>query len=253
MDKDSGTQDLVTVIMPAYNSEKHIEQSIESVINQTYVKWELFVIDDFSNDKTAEKVQQYHDKRIKLIKLEQNSGVAHARNVGIKKASGEYTAFIDSDDLWKSTKLEKQVEFYKKEDPALVFTEYEVLNEDGSFKKKIAGQPLSVDYQELLHSNVIGLLTVLLRTDIIQKNLMPDIPHEDYATWLKILRSENKKAWLIPEVLSSYRTSKHSLSGNKLKAAVWTWKVLVEQERIPRLTAFTMMFSYTFHAIKKHI
>ncbi|HJE96895.1 MAG TPA: glycosyltransferase, partial [Ligilactobacillus acidipiscis] len=92
MDKDNITQGLVTVIMPAYNSEKYIEQSIESVINQTYGKWELFVIDDFSNDRTVEKVQKYHDERIKLIKLEQNSGVAHARNVGIKHANGEYTA-----------------------------------------------------------------------------------------------------------------------------------------------------------------
>lgn len=253
MDKDNITQGLVTVIMPAYNSEKYIEQSIESVINQTYGKWELFVIDDFSNDRTVEKVQKYHDERIKLIKLEQNSGVAHARNVGIKHANGEYTAFIDSDDLWKPTKLEKQLEIYKSEEPALVFTEYEVLNEDGSFKKNIVGQPLSIDYQELLQSNVIGLLTVMLRTDIIQKTLMPDIPHEDYATWLKILRTENKKARLIPEILSSYRVSKHSLSGNKLKAVVWTWKVLVEQEKIPKFTASTLMLIYMLHAIKKHI
>lgn len=256
MEKNSTTPGLVTIIMPAHNSEKYIEKSIESVISQTYEKWELFVVDDCSNDGTAAKVQKYHDERIKLIKLEQNAGVAHARNIGIKQANGEYTAFIDSDDLWKPTKLERQIEFYKKEEkkePALVFTEYEVLNADGSFKKNIIGQPLSVGYKDLLHSNVIGLLTVLLKTEIIQKNLMPNVHHEDYATWLKILRLENKKAFLIPEVLSSYRTTKHSLSGNKLKAAVWTWKILVEQEKIPKFTASIFMFSYTLRALIKHI
>lgn len=244
---------LVTIVMPAYNSEKHIEQSIDSVITQTYENWELIVIDDFSNDKTVEKVQNYHDKRIKLIKLDKNSGVANARNVGIRKATGEFTAFLDSDDLWKPTKLEKQVAFYNKEDPALVFTEYAVVNENGFYKKEITDQPLSVDYQGLLHSNVIGLLTVFLKTEVIQRNLMPNMPHEDYATWLKVLKSENKKAFLIPEVLSCYRTSDHSLSANKFKAAIWTWRVLIEQEKVPKFAALKLMFSYTLRALKKHI
>lgn len=108
--------DLVSIITPAYNSSEYIREAIESVIAQTYKNWEMIIVDDASQDNTYEILNNYanKDKRIKPIFLEKNCGAAYARNRAIECAQGRYIAFLDSDDLWKKEKLEKQLIFMKK-------------------------------------------------------------------------------------------------------------------------------------------
>jgi len=107
---------LVSVITPVYNSEKFIEKTIESVLNQTYEDFEYILINDKSSDNSEQIIRNYMEKdsRIKLINLEKNSGPAIARNRGIELSQGKYIAFIDSDDIWKKDKLKKQIDFMKK-------------------------------------------------------------------------------------------------------------------------------------------
>lgn len=127
-------ENLVSIIMPSYNTEKYIFESIESVIAQTYKNWELLIIDDCSEDLTIQIIQKYLKvyPNIFLIQLEKNSGAAVSRNKGIEKANGEYIAFLDSDDLWEENKLEIQINFMKENNCAFSFTEYMEIDEMGN-------------------------------------------------------------------------------------------------------------------------
>ena len=131
--------DLVTVITPMYNSGKYIEETLNSVISQTYENWELFIIDDGSSDNCVELVSDFkkNDDRIKLIINEENQGAAISRNIGIRAANGRYIAFLDSDDLWVPTKLEEQINFMSQNQLALSYSSYEKIDEFGNHIKNI--------------------------------------------------------------------------------------------------------------------
>ena len=101
---------LVSIIMPSYNTAKFISDSINSVLSQTYSNWELIIVDDCSSDNTDEIVSPFlSDKRIKYLKNEKNSGAAVSRNYALREAKGKWIAFLDSDDLWEKDKLQKQI------------------------------------------------------------------------------------------------------------------------------------------------
>src|SRR5665648_542876 len=149
----------VSIITPAHNSASYIADTIESVISQTYQNWELIIIDDYSTDNSRDIIIEYSkkDKRIVPIFLETNLGAAQARNSGLKKASGRYIAFLDSDDQWLQHKLEKQVKFMQVKDISFSFTSYEVINSDGSSTKKIIKAPKEINYNSYLRNTIIGL------------------------------------------------------------------------------------------------
>ena len=106
---NTNTTPTVSIIMPTYNRAKYISETIGSVLNQTYKHWELIIIDDGSDDNTEEIVAQLNDERIQFYKAGRTGIVGKLKNIGIEKTSGEFIAFIDSDDLWATEKLEKQV------------------------------------------------------------------------------------------------------------------------------------------------
>ncbi len=137
---------LVSIITPLYNCEKYIEETILSVINQTYKNWEMIIVDDCSKDNGTEIVEKYQrkDNRIKLFKNEINLGGAGTRNKCIEKAKGKYIAFLDSDDLWKKEKLEKQISFMEKNNYLFSYTKYERINEEGEKLNLLSKIPIEV-------------------------------------------------------------------------------------------------------------
>lgn len=244
--------ELVSIIMPAYNAEKYIEEAIESVIEQTYETWELIVVDDASTDGTVAVVQECatKDSRINLIRLSKNGGVANARNVAIENAKGRFLAFLDSDDLWVRQKLEKQIRFMQKND--YVFTYHAYASFENDIKKcKVRKVPLKVDYNVYLRGNSTGsCLTTIVDRNIIKNICMPNEKHEDYICWLNILKEYDITAYGMQECLGYYRIGKKSVSSNKLKSAWWHWKVLRGQG----LDIFTSIYDfccYVFYGIKK--
>lgn len=225
---------MVSVIIPTYNSEKYITTTLESVIAQTYRDLEVLIMNDCSWDKTAEIVERYafRDPRIKLVNLVENKGVSAARNKGVEMASGEWIAYLDSDDLWKPDKIEKQLRFAEKLQeklstrPDLIFTGSAFMDEGGNTLTSILHVPEKVNFKELLKQNLISCSSVLIRRSLMLKYPMPciDDAHEDFVTWLCILKSENIFAYGLDEPLLIYRVMKSSRSGNKLKAAIMTFK-----------------------------
>lgn len=239
----------VSVIIPMYNSSKYIVECVNSVINQTYKKLEIILVDDKSNDSTLKKVNRIKDKRIKIIKLKKNVGAAEARNKGIEASTGDYICFLDSDDYWKLDKVEKQVKFIK--DKVFIYSEYEYLRKNYTH---IARVPESLTYKELLKNSAIFTSTVMLNMKYLTKEdiYMPNIRMgQDYGSWYKILKKIDK-AYGIQEVLSVYRVGNKSLSSNKLKATKRTWH-LYKMEKIPFFKRIYYLLWHIYYAIKRRI
>lgn len=218
----------VSIIMPAYNAEKTIEQAIDSVAGQTFLDWELLVMDDCSTDGTGRTALRYaaRDERIRYIRNDRNLGVAESRNKGVLLASGQWIAFLDSDDVWETDKLELQMKLADETGARFVFTGSSFMNQNGDRLKYCLRVRRQVDFRELLKQNIISCSSV-----VIEKKLLIKYPmaqgnlHEDYAVWLKILRSEKMTAYGIDRPLLIYRVSPGSKSGNKGRAAVMHWNV----------------------------
>jgi teichuronic acid biosynthesis glycosyltransferase TuaG len=244
---------LVSVVMPACNSEKLLAESVSSLAAQTFKNWELLIVDDASCDATLSIAERLsvEDPRIRCIHLDVNGGVAHARNVGMEAARGQYLAFLDSDDLWLPDKLAIQTEFMKRNDVGFTFTRYRSFNLNGYLGRAL-NIPDHIEYRDLLKGNVIGCLTVMIDREKIPSFKMPRIGHEDYVTWLKILK-DGHVAYGIQEDLARYRVSSLSVSGNKKRSAAWTWKILREVEGLPLTTATWCFAHYSAKAVCKHI
>ena len=244
---------LVSIILPSYNSEQFIAKSIESVINQTYKNWEMVIVDDCSLDNSNEIIEDYikKDKRIKLIKLEKNSGPAIARNKAIKEAKGRYIAFLDADDLWKPAKLEKQLNFMKENDLSFTYSAYDLIDEEGNHLGKFI-PPKEVSYYSILKTNPIGCLTAIYDTRKLGKIYMPNIlKRQDYGLWLKILKRINSVRGII-EPLAIYRIRKNSVSSNKLKAAKYQWKIYREVEKLNIIQSIYYFINYMYYGLKKY-
>jgi len=222
----------VSIITPLYNSEKFITETINSVINQTYNKWELLVIDDCSRDHSADIVKEFseRDERIKYFKTDFPSGSPTIpRNLGIKLATGRYIAFLDSDDLWNFEKLMKQLELFSSIDVAIVYSDYEKISEEGLSTNRFILAPEKVSYNDLLAGNIIACSTCMYDTKKVGKNYFLKQGHEDYAMWLSIL----KKGFIAKNcnyVSMKYRVRDNSISSNKFKAILWVWNIYRKNE-----------------------
>jgi len=218
---------LVSIVMPAYNCEKYVVEAINSVLAQTYRKWELLVLDDGSKDNTLHIIEEFSqkDSRIKALPNRKNIGVSATRNRGIELASGDWIAFLDSDDMWESEKLEKQFKIVEKEAAEFLFTGSSYINEEGEPYKGIFEVPEKITYKKLRNQNVISCSSVLVKKKYFENIKMEkDEMHEDYAVWLRILKL-GITAFGVNEPLLIYRISRNSKSGNKMKTVKMTYKV----------------------------
>lgn len=209
---------LVSVIMPAYNSAAFLEAAIESVIEQEYHNWELFVIDDASTDHTVSIALDFRQKdpRIKLLQNASNEGTGAARNKGIKAAEGSFIAFLDADDLWLPGKLKTQVDFMLKNDLEMCFSSYLLMEEDGTLLPKFVEALPLLTYEKLLKSNYVGNLTGIYSVEKTGKVYAPLVrKRQDWALWLSILKRKGSTK-SISEPLAVYRLRKNSISNNKI-------------------------------------
>ncbi|MDB8460328.1 glycosyltransferase family 2 protein [Turicibacter sanguinis] len=248
-------ESLVSIIMPSYNSEKFISDSIQSIINQTYKNFELIIVDDCSKDNTKKIIKKYIecDSRIKFIALEKNYGAANARNFAIEKARGRYIAFLDSDDLWDNRKLEIQIKFMNMYSIGFSYTNYRIISENNNLLKHSLNIPDKISYSELLGNTVIGCLTVIIDREIIGDfRMIPIRKGQDTATWLSILKKEHI-AHGLDQVLSSYRRVDGSLSSNKIKEIRKMWIIYRQIEQLNILVSLKYLSKYSWNAILKRI
>ena len=217
---------LVSIIVPVYNAEKWIEDTILSVKSQTYKEWELILVDDGSTDSSASIIKEYVCDRIKYIKEGKNNKAAITRNLGIREANGRYIAFIDADDLWLNDKLEKQLAFIERTGAAFSFTGYEFADASGLGVQKIVHVPSKITYRQAIKNTTIFTSTVIFDMNKLSKEdiYMPEVPSEDTATWWKVLKKE-EYAYGLDEALTLYRRTELTLSSNKFTAIRRIWNL----------------------------
>ena len=246
-------QGLCSVIMPVYNSEKYVSDAIESVLNQTYSNIELIIIDDCSTDNSSRIISQYlkTDARIKLIHNDKNKGCAFCRNIGVENSSGEYIAFIDSDDIWLPSKLDKQIKFMSISNTNMVYSSYAIIDSSGSeLKKRFINDYLYL--MDLLKENSVIFSTTTFKSDYIKDIYFQDKwYHEDYIFLLDYIKRYGFLSGL-NEILVKYRVHSQGRSFNKLKAARFRWKIYRDYLHLSFLRSLFYYIQYAVNGWRKY-
>ena len=243
---------LVTAIMPSYNAERFIAESIDSVIAQTVDDWELIVIDDASTDGTIDVVSDYqkNDPRVRIVTQTTNHGPAQTRNLGLAHARGHLIAFIDSDDMWHPEKTAKQVAAMDRNQADISYTGYKRRRQDHRHET-VVRVPERATYHTMLRRNLIACSSGMVRRSTCGFVRMPHIiRRQDHGYWLALLRDGTRTAVGVTEPLVSYRLHKDSLSANKFLAAKYSWKLLREVERFSITKSIWIFSGYAFEAMK---
>ncbi len=249
---------MISIIVPVFNAEAYLSDTIKMVKRQTYPDWELILVDDCSSDNSVKVVEEYLEKepdsRIRLIRQEENRGAAAARNRGRREATGRYIAFLDADDIWLPEKLEVQLEFMQKKQIGFLFSAYEFGDESARGTGRIVRVPDTLTYRQALSRTVIFTSTVLLDRKIVADKLMemPLVDSEDTATWWQILRNGHT-AHGMNRVLAVYRRPANSLSSNKLKAIKRIWFLYRNVEKLSCLASLLNFLGWAWRATVRRI
>jgi teichuronic acid biosynthesis glycosyltransferase TuaG len=252
---------LVSVVMPVHNSAATLGASIRSVLTQSHQDLEILVTDDASSDDSMDILLEFarQDSRVLPEAAPERGGAGRARNLAMERARGDYIAFLDSDDMWLSEKLERQLDFAATVNTPLTFTSYfkvdaEFDGESADFipNGRVVRAREHVDYRAMLVQDHIGALTAMYDRTVIGTRLMPEMPkRQDYALWLSIMR-DGMDARALPEPLALYRAGRAgSLSSNKLSLVQYNWSLYREHERlsIPRSTQ--ALAGAVWHSLRK--
>lgn len=232
--------DLVSIIMPSFNCGKYVEETIRSVIAQTYQNWEIIFIDDCSTDDTIKTVNELknEDSRIRLYQNKRNIGAALSRNYALQKANGRWIAFLDSDDVWESMKLEKQIRFMVENQYAFSYTNYQEINSESKTTGVYVSGPKYVSKREMYKFCWPGCLTVMYDASKIGLIQIKDIQkNNDYAMWLKVCKKAG--CYLLDECLAKYRRGRvGSLSSHNITTMIkWHYKLWHETEEKNSISA----------------
>ena len=246
---------LVSVIMPAWNAAPFLEAAITSVVQQTLGDWELFVIDDCSTDDTFAIARRCaaDDPRIHVLQNAVNSGVAVTRNRGIEQATGEYIAFLDSDDIWHPEKLARQLEKMRAADAAIGYCSYRIIGADGSPVRADYLVPETASFEDILKENYIQCSAMLIRADIVKRfRFNTEFFHEDYILGLDMLGA-GERAVGCRELLLDWRYLENSRSFNKKKSAVNRWRIYREYLHLSLPKTVYLFVNYTAAGLRKYL
>ena len=244
---------LISVIMPAYNAERYIKESIASVLSQTYQNLELIIVNDCSSDKTLEIIESIveKDKRVVFLNNTTNLGCADSRNIALQVAKGEYIAFCDSDDIWEKEKIQKQLNHIRTQNVDMVFTAYEMIDGESKFiKRRKIKEKVSMD--SLLRENFIIFSTTLFKNkgkDNIRFNR--HWFHEDYVFLLECLQ-KGLEFYGVDECLVKYRVHNQGRSFNKIGAAKHRWNIYREFLKLNFWESVYYFSQYIVNGLKKY-
>lgn len=244
----------VSVIMPAYNMERFVEQAVRSVMTQTFTDWELIVIDDCSTDATYSIIERLaaEDGRIRLFRNEENRGAAVTRNRCFSLVRGSHVALLDSDDVWYPEKLSRQMRLAQETGADIIYCSYGIVDENGN---KICDDfivPEETDFEASLTRAVISCSTALLSRSVVDAyRFGPEYYHEDLAFWLQILR-DGHTARGVSEVLAEYRVMEGTRASNKVKSAMFRWQVYRQMLGFSVLKSARLLFRYAVLGFQKY-
>lgn len=222
-------EDLVcSVVIPMYNAQGFIENTLNSVLRQTEKRFEVICVDDCSKDDTVKivKEMQKRDSRIKLIQNEKNMRVSKTRNNGIAHASADWIALLDADDMWRDEFLEKVLAKRDEKNASMVISSETFMADDGTELKGEFIVKDEITYKNLLKQNSVSCSAVLVKKELLIENpFYADELHEDYLCWLTIIKKIGK-IYGVKEPLSVRRLTVGSKSRNKFKAIRMSYNTL---------------------------
>lgn len=250
-------EELVSIIIPVYNAAIFLEDTINTIKEQTYQNWEAIFVDDCSKDDSIKIIERQvrNDKRIKIIKNKINSGAAITRNNGINIANGGYICFLDADDKWDKEKIKKQIKFMKERKCEFSFTGYEFADSNCIPNGTIVNVPEKINYKQALKNTTIWTSTVMFDMSVLKKDdiYMPNVKRgQDTATWWKILKRIDY-AYGLDEALSYYRRTNDSLSANKMIALKRTWNLYRNVEHLNFISSLYNFIFYCSNALRRRV
>ncbi|MBQ8617805.1 MAG: glycosyltransferase family 2 protein [Clostridia bacterium] len=244
----------VSVILPVYNAASYLQETIKSVLIQSYENFELIIIDDCSKDNSLQIAQENacKDCRIKVLANTENKGVSLSRNRGIRESSGDYIAFLDSDDIWVNDKLERQLALLAETGARFVCGSYDFIDESGAAVLKPHLAPPQLSLNTILKENIILTSTVCIEASLLKGHqFRTDYYHEDYVLWLELL-STPLIAYGDREILTHYRLAKGSRSYNKIHAAVERWRIYRQFLKMNVLRSLFYFAQYALNGVRKY-
>ena len=239
----------VSIILPNYNSFKFIDNTIKSILNQSFTNWKLIIVDDCSNERTKKILKKYLTyKKIKIFWLKKNRGAGYCRNFAIKKSSSKYLAFIDSDDIWKRNKLRNQLNFMRENNYLFTYTNYETFGK----KKKVISAPRKSNFFDFIHNTSICTSTMIIKRHIAQSVKFTNTKIcEDYFYKCKILK-KTKFAYCLNQILTKYQIRDNSLQDNYFKNFYWIWSINKNYNKLNFLKNLKSLFFISFNSLKKY-
>jgi len=244
---------LIDIILPVYNSENYLDETLNSIINQDYQKYKVYIIDDCSTDNSYQVIKKYLNGKIFCIRLKKNMGPAFCRNLGMRMSSSNVICFIDSDDLWSEKKLSKQLSFMIKEKTDFSYTNYKTFKKNNMYKDSIS-TPKFFNYLTFTKNTSIATSSMMLNRSIIGNIKFKKIGYgfDDYIFKCDILRKNNLTARGLQEYLTFYRLRQGSISSKSLRNIFWIWKINKNYLQIKLLENIYCLICITLNSIKKY-
>lgn len=246
---------LVSVVIPYYKKPNFIAKTIDSILRQTYLNFEIIIVYDDPEQKDLALIEKISkkDQRIFIVQNSRNLGAAKSRNIGISRSRGFYLAFIDADDLWHPKKLTRQLQFMKNNNLSFSYTSYKIINDKGNIIKK-KSVPTTISYENLLTNCDIGLSTVVMKKNLITKtckfaNLKTK---EDYTLWL-LLAKKNSYLCGFNEFLTKWRKLDNSLSSDTIQKLFDGYRVYNKYLKFNFYKSLIYLFILSVNFIKKNI
>ena len=245
----------VDIILPSYNKEHYIEETINSVLKQSFIEWKLIIIDNCSSDNSKKIINNFEaHPKIDVIYLEKNMGASFSRNLGIRKSNSKYIAFIDADDLWGSEKLKNQINFMEKNKLHFTYTDYTPfieINKKKFFKKEI-NTPNTFDYEKFINNSSIGTSSMIISRELVGLIKFPKVKTlEDFSFKCQILK-KIKFAIKYEENSTFYRITKNSLTSNKFKNLYWLWIINKRYNKLGNIKNLKSLISISINSLKKY-
>ena len=244
----------VEIVLPNYNSEAYLEETINSIINQTFKNWKLTIVDGNSNDETQRILQNYiRHPNINVIRLKKNKRAGFCRNLAIRNSNLDYIAFIDSDDIWDREKLSKQLDFMIKNDYRFTYTNYLPFKSEKKWQDLKEVKPENIfTYEKFVRNTAIATSTMIIKKSSIGNVKFSNTKIcEDYFFKCKILKKVTY-AHCLSKNLMRYRIRKDSLQSNKIRNLYWIWYINKNYNKMNFLNNLLSIFFISINSIKKY-
>tara|TARA_B100000989_G_scaffold299041_1_gene292411 strand:+ start:16677 stop:17429 length:753 start_codon:yes stop_codon:yes gene_type:complete len=247
---------LVSIIMPYYKKSKYIDETINSILNQSMQEFEIIIIDDELTESSLKVLTNLKklDSRVKVIRNNENLGAGQSRNNAIKLCIGEYVAFCDCDDLWKPQKLEKQIQFMRVSNLRFSFTSYEIIN-NKNLRIGFREAKKNLSFEQLRNSCDIGLSTVIVKKDVFNNELFrfgKTKTKEDFILWL-LLAKNGIKLFGMNECFVSWRKNSESLSSSNFQKIIDGYRVYRKYLKYSRTKSLFFLIILSFNFMLKKI